>query len=437
MYRFLPLIFLWKDDKTVDQLKNSAISIVNEIMTTAGQAAAGISEIGKGIASIFLLFVIFYYVSAILDGGKFQTKMLYPLLVYMAVCHFNLFSAPVISFVETLQNRTTQACSEVMAKERRAMGGEDKSIFAVMVDGAKNELNHIAEENKRQQENMAASLAFDILEDNPVSQGAESGGTSGESKNKSVVLSGMGDFARDAFKFASSYWLYEAIGSIQVGGVSLDDYGTIYVKWGFAGLIASLCQWICSAMFLMMIIFGGVLTALTLVFGPITFAFAVFPGNGRLIGTWAIRLCQYSLYSPLVYICQAFIYTAFSQIGEGNGGGSILFCFAVILANMACIFSVPGIAATIIEGASGSLSLATGLSTMTSSVRGAAQVVTSPFTTGWKGLQAIRNMGESRRDTQQMDILRSINDGVNGNPEYGLNPKKGGGAGKKGGGKKS
>lgn len=432
MYRFLPLIFLWKDDKTIDELKNNAVSVVNEIMTTAGQAAAGISEIGTGIASIFLLFVIFYYVSAILDGGKFQTKMLYPLLVYMAVCHFNLFSAPVISFVEILQNKTTDTCSTVMEGVRDQMGAKDKSIFGVMIDGAKNELNHIAEENRRQQETLAATLADDILEDNPVSQGAESGGTSGETKNKAVTLSSV---VKGAYDFIHLRWLKEAIGSIQVGNVTLDDYGTIYVKWGFAGLLASVCQFICSAMFLMMIIFGGVLTALTLVFGPITFAFAVFPGNGRLIGTWAIRLCQYSLYSPLVYICQAFIYTAFSQIRAGNGGGSMLFCFAVILANMACIFSVPGIAATIIEGASGSLSLATGLSTMSNSVSGAAKVVTGPFRTGWRGLQAVRNMGESRRDTQEMEILRSINDGVKGNPEYGLNPKKGGGAGKKGGGK--
>ena len=51
------------------------ISIVRELTSYAEGLAETFGAVGRGIGAVMLLVVVFYYISSILDGGKFQIKM--------------------------------------------------------------------------------------------------------------------------------------------------------------------------------------------------------------------------------------------------------------------------------------------------------------------------------------------------------------------------
>jgi uncharacterized membrane protein len=74
-------------DARTDSIINISSQLLDFVNDTCGKAFA---EIGIGIGSIMLLFVVIYYITSILDGGKFQLKMLFPVFIYFLVCNFFL-----------------------------------------------------------------------------------------------------------------------------------------------------------------------------------------------------------------------------------------------------------------------------------------------------------------------------------------------------------
>ena len=419
--------------------QGQAMSVAKQLLQTGQSAASGLAAIGKGIGAIFLLFVIFYYISALLDGGKFQTKMLWPFVIYLMVCNFGLIASPVLSFVTTLQKGCIDHCVQLKTNLRAEAdpSGETTSIWGLVMKKVNQDEVAAGIENT---DEVAISLTEDIDVGNadgsggaasPTGGGGYSGGTgdpgsyssgSGGSSQKATKEKGLKGLGKQIAKTLKNWEQTVFGGFINVFSVSIPQAVNtvgVYVKWGFAALLASLLQFICSAASLIMICFGGVMMAIVVAFGPITFAFGVFPGNGRVIGAWCIRLCQFALYSPLAYLIDAFNMSIFTHITL-QSGSEVLMTVAILLCNIACLFSIPGIAAMIIEGASGSISLSQGLSSMSSWGSAAMRTVSGP-----SGIAKwLVDIGEGRRDDRQADILRSINDATGGNPEYGLNSKK-------------
>lgn len=422
-------------------------------MNTASSAANGLVAIGKGIGAIFLLFVIFYYVSAMLDGGKFQTKMLWPLLVFVIVCNFGLFASPVLSFVQSLQKGCIDVCKSRKESIKTSMGADsDASILSIFWQHAKLEAEQSGESALDEEaivlieENEAGNGGSTSFNGGTGATGGDAGGggrTSGEGTAEGGNGSGGITFVYPTDQDSNTSKVSKAKGLKGLGNAILKCLQTwenklastfmdgfnvgrnafksaaVYIKYGAVGILAAVCQFIASVASILMILFGGVMMAVVVAFGPITFAFGIFPGNGRVIGSWCIRLCQFALYSPIAYMVDTFSLALAKMLI--NNDGQILLVLALLLCNIALLFSIPGIASMIIEGASGSVSLSQGLTSMSQWGSTAMRVAGSPL----KGMQAYRDFFERKRDNKEMDILRSINDATGGNPEYGLNPKKG------------
>lgn len=421
MYDFLFTAFVLPAQNDLTQ---KAFSTTKVILDTAKDAAGGLSAIGKGIASIFLLFVIFYYISAMLDGGKFQTKMLWPFLVYVMVCNFNFFSSPVISFATTLQRECASLCYEKTNTIKSSLSESHSgktSMWQIFIE-------HARLENQKTGAEEADDMAIEIVEEvtetsggGSSSDGGGEGSSSTETK-KTTKLSGLG---AGLTKALSDFWQNTVIGmfsSFSVGFQKGVSTVSIYMKYGLLGILASIIQLVCSAASLMMIFFGGVMMAVVIAFGPVTLAFAVFPGNGKVIGTWCIRLCQFALYSPIVFLIDTFNMALFQAMLKADM--HILLLIAILICNIALLFSVPGIASMIIEGASGAVSLSQGLNSASQWGSSAMKIAASPG----RGILAVSRLGailgEPKRDSQQLEVLKSINEAVGGSSQNGMNSKK-------------
>ena len=71
-------------------LEGSSISFIGYLMDFATDTAApALEHIGKGIASIMLMIVLFHYLVSMLDGGKFQLRMLMPLFIFFLRLYIN------------------------------------------------------------------------------------------------------------------------------------------------------------------------------------------------------------------------------------------------------------------------------------------------------------------------------------------------------------
>lgn len=112
------------------------------------------------------------------------------------------------------------------------------------------------------------------------------------------------------------------------------------------------------------------MAGLIVAFGPITFAFAIFPGQGGTIKSWVIRLCQFSLWAPICALVDCFSYKIFDMLADAGAGSSVLMAIAVAICNLVALTSVPSIASMIIEGAQGAVSLSNGLQTMAGALTG-------------------------------------------------------------------
>ncbi|MBQ8482929.1 MAG: hypothetical protein IJ504_01330 [Bacteroidales bacterium] len=84
------------------------VEISDDLIGGSLEMAEGVGRIGIGIGAIMLLIVVIYYIITILAGGKFQMKMLIPLLLFLCVCNFGWVARPVVQFTTTLSRSITE-----------------------------------------------------------------------------------------------------------------------------------------------------------------------------------------------------------------------------------------------------------------------------------------------------------------------------------------
>ena len=359
----------------VDFGGNQIIGMTKTVLDAIKGPMGTLTNVGIGIASVFLLVVVFVYISQILDGGKFQVKMLIPLLIYVCVCHFSLVAVPVVNFASAIQRGCRDAC--IGAKNNtlnQLSGGKDVGIFRAFWEAAGNATaddpvsDDMAGISGGENGQAATPENFESLE------GDDALGSSPElrdEKEKRGMIQKIGAWFSDFGKSLTDWYnnnikipFYDAIG-----------LGGRYLSYGLMGIIGQLLDICCVIIEFAVSAMGAVMMGIVIAFGPITWAFAVWPNNHKTIGAWAIRICQFALYSPICCLISAFfmaIIRKFAEVGASTvnqlGGAdaatsSVLCIIGLLLGLAAAMMSVPAIASMIIEGAQGSVSLSQGLQT--------------------------------------------------------------------------
>ncbi len=342
-------------------ISDNAMSLTRSVIDMAEPAMSGMQEIGKGIGSIFLLFVIFVYITNILDGGKFQVKMLLPLLIYVCVCNFKLIASPVINFATTIQRSCVDACGNIQDKFMNDMtGGKYESGQAFSLWHAFLEKSNSTPQSEIEKQIASANSDAGELnsDDADIDDNDES--------PKRFSFKGLGNNIINALNKFKDTIVVQFLSSF------IHNPGNAIV-YGVMGLVVTLLDWVAQLLNIALTALGAVMTAIVVAFGPITWAFAIFPGNGKTIGAWAIRICQFVLYSPIVALIQAFFTTCLYMFTQGGmsfgvveGSATVLAAAGLILGLIAALMSVPAIASMIIEGAQGAVTISQGLMTASS-----------------------------------------------------------------------
>lgn len=373
-------------------------SAINTVMSSASGITGALTGIGASIASIFILFVVFQGIASILEGGKFQVKMLGPVVIYILVCNFSIVATPTRSFFEALQSGT-------VAQMKSANDG--------LYDG-KTKLEKFKEAYRGN--NAAAIEELDeALKDaeNFTIEIEDSGGGDDAAPHKKFLGIDITAIGNNITASIKSAWNWIRIKFIQ-GFLHFrnddDSWGNMILSIGFPFVLSVLLDWFVQLLTIVMTALGGILVGVAMAFGPISWAFGVIPGNHRVILTWFIRVCQFALYSPLCGLVNYFSSVIFLNL-IGGSPSSILGLVAVLLCNLVLLTSIPSLASQIIEGASGGMSISQGV-----------QTLASPFTM----LGSMSMMGERGRDQKQQDIgqqqlntLKEISTKLGGSPSGG------------------
>lgn len=392
---------------TATQTMNLTKSITD---FAAGDMASGFAAVGKGIGAIMLLIVVIYYISSILDGGKFQLKMLFPLLIFLFVCNFSWISKPVLSFTSTITGSLTTSVDNTrfnaleqnglkksatiadmhnneVVKEQRGMS----LGYALIGPGGQLLYNIFSKSRERR---LGGSSATDAVNASADDQRRDEGGFLHRKIKKGVheeLLQLSADFQAEA-----SGEDYQDIGS-DVEDTTKKQYGSDHFTW--SKIILVILSWITKILSTVLRAFGAVMTGIIVAFGPITFAFAILPGQGGTIKSWFIRLCQFSLYAPIVSLIDSFVVQSFYLVVNGNGE-SILMSIALTVCSLVALTSVPSIASMIIEGAQGAVSLSGGLQQIGGAVAKGAAVGggAAAIVIGKDRMQALKDIGHGMQN---------------------------------------
>ena len=348
-----------------------SLNIMKELSSFAtGDMAASFAAVGKGIGAIMLLIVALYYITSILDGGKFQLKMLLPLLIFILVCNFSWVSGPVVSFTQTITSSLVATCESKKNSIKAKNGCLDSANI--------NDLNNAKMEggNDGKQVDYLIGKSDDRAKDKSDTEEVDQK----QFKNKrggGLMARAVHRGSTTAANQASYNFQRETSGETyqdaqeEGSGKSLKQQN---ITW--QGIISSVVSWVCQIMSKVLEAFGAVMTGIIIAFGPITFAFAVFPGQGRNILSWFLRLCQFSLWAPIVALIDTFSVMIFDTLATTSfTAGSLAMAIAVAVCNLVALTSVPTIASMIIEGAQGAVSLSAGLQSIGSALTGAGAVV--------------------------------------------------------------
>lgn len=379
----------------------SGTATVKIVLGHAASAMSGIQNVGVGIASVFIIFVIFYSVSSILDGGKFQIKMLWPVLIYLCICSFSTVGSFAADFAANIQKQCVTAATNVQAK---ILDGKDyfNYCFDKMCEG-----RSITDPTFKE---IMADRASTLQDEHPVEAG-QLGGTPdvGSGDGGKVDEGGIGDSGYWSQLFGFVGDMYNTVKDITksitkwYNNVKLDfvlpfmkdsvdkngnnlsmiTKAIMLLECGAQWIIAMVVQWICNLLQMAYICLGAVMLGILVAFGPITWAFAIIPGNGQTIKNWFLRICQYALYSPIVALISAFIAALegefMSLLGQNAGTGitgySVFIPMSCIIVAILSLTAVPSIAASIIEGVSGAVSLSQGINTISSTINTTANVM--------------------------------------------------------------
>lgn len=339
------------------------ISIVQELSSYAEGLAETFGAVGRGIGAVLLLIVVFYYISSILDGGKFQIKMLIPFLIFFFVCNFSWIATPVTSFTSTITQSLVSACNTQIGSVKDKYDCDEGATIDDM---------YMAE--NQQSAGDAQKLIDDALADYDSTTDYEEDGSSSDGGDDETEPKPKGLFGKMSYHVKKGIGDAATKGSLNMQkelstqGLDLDDSGKgnkpTAKNLGILKPISSIVSFICKIMSFVLMAFGGVMTAIIVAFGPITWAFAIFPGQGATIKSWFIRLCQFSLWSPICALVDCFSVKLFDIMATAQGAAPILMAIAVAVCNLVALTSVPTIASMIIEGAQGAVSLSQGLQAM-------------------------------------------------------------------------
>lgn len=313
----------------------------------------GFADVGKGVGAIMLLVVLFYYITSLLDGGKFQIKMLVPLLIFFFVCNFSWISTPVTWFTTTLTESLVDACHNKRNEIKESMGG---SATATYHDLTNRQINKNLDPKKEAEFVKARLDGRDTLlaDESPKLRGIP------KAVKRGVMSSGA----------QASYNMQLENSGESYNGMDYNDSSKnkqSMSNFSFHSIMSSVLSAICGIMSVVLGCFGAIMAGIIVAFGPITFAFAIFPGQGGTIKSWFIRLCQFSLWAPLCALIDVFctsIFSLASNSPEMGGAGSFLLAIAMAVCNLVALTSVPSIASMVIEGAQGAISLSQGLQQM-------------------------------------------------------------------------
>ena len=336
-------------------LNQQGVSLTKMLLNDMEPALDTIADIGIAIASVFLVVVIFVYVTNILDGGKFQVKMLVPIFVYLCVCNFKLVAGPVIWFTSTIQEKCVSACKGIQDEFIRAHTSSDKanvfSLFtAFMNESERRDPLSNTEKELGQQDEASDDTGYAETEETVT-------------HSKKGYFQALKDNLANSLK---NFWDEVVVKRIWGGFIVANLRSKTF---GLAGLFVVILDFIASIVALAITAMGAVMTAIVVCFGPITWAFAVYPNNSKTLAAWAIRICQFSLYSPICMLIQAFFTTMFyglvDKLFTNGGAGSLLGIAGLIMGLIAALMSVPAIASMIIEGAQGAVTLSQGIMTIT------------------------------------------------------------------------
>ena len=382
-------------------------SITQGLMEAVHSASAGLTGVGVGLGSIFVLFVIFKEVSSILDGGRFQIRMLLPIVIYLLVCNFGVVSSVATYLTSQISKQTVEAINKSYSAEIGTKGwieymwnayqsGLDQG--AVLLEEKMKELD---KESKEFDE-------YDAM--------AEPNAGEPEDEKDLNFLQRIGGKIKDAvsvqIKKAWDWIRYNWFKSLSLSAKKTGyNPAVIMFQFGFPMVIAFILEWVGRIIMYIVCCIAAVNIGVIVAFGPITWSFGVFPGNQRVIGAWFIRLVQFSLYAPIVALVDCFTFkimkTYITTLGVnavtmGTTGGSAfspLLVLVVLLANIVCLTAVPTLASMIVEGAAGQISFSQGL-----------QSLMSPVTY----LSQFAGMREGQRDADQLEVLKDIRDSLGG-----------------------
>lgn len=336
------------------------ISIVRELTSYAEGLAETFGAVGRGIGAVMLLVVVFYYISSILDGGKFQIKMLIPFLIFLFVCNFSWIATPVTSFTGAITSSLVESCN--------SMNGNIKDKYDCKESATINDMYNSMHQDEAGD---AQQIIDDAYADYSGTKDEEAGGDvkdGDEEPQPKGVFGKMSYHVKKGIGDAATKGSLNMQKEMSTAGLDTDNSGKGFKpttkNLGLLGPISSIISFICKIMSFVLMAFGGVMTAIIVAFGPITWAFAIFPGQGATIKSWFIRLCQFSLWSPICALVDCFSVKLFDIMATAQGAGPILMAIAVAVCNLVALTSVPTIASMIIEGAQGAVSLSQGLQAM-------------------------------------------------------------------------
>ena len=361
------------------------------------EMAEGLGKIGVGIGAIMLLIVVIYYVISMLDGGKFQMKMLVPLLLFFVVCNFNWVSKPLLMFTTTLTESLTK---ELIDLKKTALNPNYLDDISTINDA------YIANH----------------LENDPTSETHPDNQDTGDEASPGAQAPISSASADDvASKFADK--TISKITEKVVSDFSTTGNNDVLEKktserFSFAGILCQLMSWICSAFAFCLKIFGIMMTSIVVGFGPVTFAFAILPGKGANIASWFIRICQFALYGPLCTFIDTFTSCAYSLLETELAVGWLM-VFGLTVANLVGLLSVPTIASMVIEGAAGAVSLSQGLQSI-----GSATMMSGSFLKGGVLAAAGRdnmfsNFMEGMKHKGVVGFGRSVMDNMDAGDSFG------------------
>lgn len=373
-----------------------AYNLADSIRPVAETCSDAFMAAGKGLGSVFILICIFYFVTSILDGGKFQMKMLWPVALYLLVSNFGIVSKATLDFSKEVRESLTAGAQSAQSSLNKSSDGVNRTLFQYYV--------YMSVPKTASSVNTAVE---DLENDTPVDPKEGKNAIEGESK---------GGFIVEAIKKAW-FWIKKhiAMGLFDVPGVDRDNWVPIAANSLIFFIIASVIDAIATAMAVVMALFGIIMLYILIAFGPITWSFAIFPGNGKILGTWFIRVCQFSLYGPVALVIRTFCYAACGQlatssmnylgtVGPMSYSGDATFSFLMALVILICciiaLMNVPTICSSIIEGASNGVSMMAAAGTLMG------------------GANAVMNYLDLKHDKKQTEMLeQSLG-------KSGYNPKK-------------